>query len=77
MNWSTLKEERSALPRSGKRRLAGGHMPAGRTRSQLRPPERKAQNIVPRRRHEEARGECRKPKVWPPSWVSGIAQFSG
>jgi hypothetical protein len=45
---------------SGSRRLAGGHALAGRTCSQLRPPEGDGTNIVPR---QPARGNAERPRL--------------
>ena len=45
---------------SGSRRLAGGHALAGRTCSQIRPPEGNVTNIVPR---QPARGNAERPRL--------------
>ncbi len=45
---------------SGSRKLAGGHALAGRTCSQIRPPEGNATNIVPR---QPARGNAERPRL--------------
>src|SRR5260221_10031012 len=45
---------------SGSRRLAGGHALAGRTCSQIRPPEGNVTNIVPR---QPARGNAERPPL--------------